>query len=250
MAAAIVKAWTGELSRSVDDTEEGASRLRGLFTDVCDAAMPRIRGLPPRRQVYWWTPELADLREQANLARRQYTRCRRRREGETMAAPLREAWKEKKASLQRAIRKAKAVAWESLCETIDKDSWGRPYKIVRKKLAARGSPLIETLPPRAWTQLCPLSSLLVRKRWTVQGDPRTRNELPGPWKIWGSLGENFAGFAGGSGLKTAPGSDGISAKVLALAEEVLREGLQGLYNRCLETGRFPSLWKVGRVVLL
>jgi hypothetical protein len=31
-----------------------------------------------------------------------------------MAAPLREAWKEKKASFQWAIRKAKAVAWESL----------------------------------------------------------------------------------------------------------------------------------------
>jgi hypothetical protein len=76
MAAAIVKAWTREMSRPIDDTEEGASRLRGLLTDVCDAAMPRIRRPPPRRQVYWWTPELAELHEQANLARRQYTRCR------------------------------------------------------------------------------------------------------------------------------------------------------------------------------
>jgi hypothetical protein len=49
MAAAIVKTWTGETSRPVDDTEEGASRLRGLLTEVCDAAMPWIRGPPPRR---------------------------------------------------------------------------------------------------------------------------------------------------------------------------------------------------------
>jgi hypothetical protein len=43
MAAAIVKAWTEEMSSPVDDTEEGASRLRGLLTDVCDAAIPQIR---------------------------------------------------------------------------------------------------------------------------------------------------------------------------------------------------------------
>jgi hypothetical protein len=91
MAAAIVKAWTGEPSRPVDDMEEGVARLRGLLTEACDAAMPRIRASPPRRQVYWWTPELTDLRKQANLARRQYIRCRRRRKGETMAALLREA---------------------------------------------------------------------------------------------------------------------------------------------------------------
>jgi hypothetical protein len=38
-----------------------------------------------------------------------------------MAAPLRKAWKEKKVSLQRAIKKAKAEAWEKLCEDIDND---------------------------------------------------------------------------------------------------------------------------------
>jgi hypothetical protein len=85
---------TGELSRPIGDTDEGALRLRDVLTELCDTSMPRILRPPPRRQVYWWTPELAVLREQANLARRQYTRCRRRRDGDTMAAPLREAWKE------------------------------------------------------------------------------------------------------------------------------------------------------------
>jgi hypothetical protein len=152
MAAAIVKAWTGDMSRPIDDTEEGASRLRGLLTDICDAAMPRIQRPPPRRQVYWWTSELADLREQANLARRQYTRCRRRREGETVVAPLREAWKEKKASLQQAIKKAKAVAWEDLCASIDEDLWGRPYKIVRKKLTVGGPRSQRPSPLRPWVK--------------------------------------------------------------------------------------------------
>jgi hypothetical protein len=147
MAAAIDKAWTGELSRLVGDTDEGASRLRGVLTELCDTSMPRVRQPPPRRQVYWWTSDLAVLREEANLACRRYTRCRRRRDGDTMAAPLREAWKKKKASLQRAIKKAKAKAWEMLCEDIDKDPWGCPYKIVRKKLAVGGPLLTETLPP-------------------------------------------------------------------------------------------------------
>jgi hypothetical protein len=49
---------------------------------------------------------------------------------------------------------------------------------------------------------------------------------------------------------TAQGPNGIPAKALALASEVLGEGLQTLFNKCLEAGRFPSIWKRGRVVLL
>jgi hypothetical protein len=52
-----------------------------------------------------------------------------------------------------SIRKAKAVVWKDLCETIDKDPWGRPYKIIRKKAGNRGPPAHrDHPPPRPWTQ--------------------------------------------------------------------------------------------------
>jgi len=251
MAAATVKAWTREMSRPIGDTAEGASRLRGVLTEICDVAMPRIRRPPPRRQVYWWTPELAELREQCNLARRRYTRCRRRREIETVAAPLREAWKEKKASLQRAIKKAKAMAWEDLCASIDKDPWGRPYKIVKKKLTAGGPPITETLPPQTLGKI--ISTLFPDsgEGRNCPGRPPDRELAPWSMDELGVTEEELRGITKKLRAKnTAPGPDGISAKALALAAEVLGDGLRHLFNRCLEEGRFPSCWKVGRVVLL
>lgn len=71
MAAAIVKMWTEEATRSIEDVDEGAVRLRGILTEVCDASMPRRRALPPKQSVYWWTQELAELRTTCNRARRQ-----------------------------------------------------------------------------------------------------------------------------------------------------------------------------------
>jgi hypothetical protein len=84
------------------------------------------------------------------------------------------------------------------------------------------------------------------------GRPPDQQELA-PWSVeklgitWGEL----RGVCKRLRAKnTAPGPDGIPAKVMALAGEVLGEGLQALFNKCLETGRFPAIWKIGRVVLL
>lgn len=153
MAAATVKMWTEEATRPIEDADEGAVRLRGILSDICDASMPRRRALPPKRSVYWWTSELAELRTECNRARRQYTHCRRRRDGTQMAAPLREAYHTAKKSLQKAIRAAKAKAWAELVDTIDQDPWGRPYKIVRKKLSAGGPPITEGMDPQVLEQV-------------------------------------------------------------------------------------------------
>lgn len=72
--------------------------------------------------MYWWSSEIADLRTVCNNARRQYTRYRRRRRNsEEVAAQLYETYRETKKSLQLAIRKAKAQAWQVLLKTLDED---------------------------------------------------------------------------------------------------------------------------------
>ncbi|TLM46166.1 reverse transcriptase family protein, partial [Acinetobacter baumannii] len=49
---------------------------------------------------------------------------------------------------------------------------------------------------------------------------------------------------------TAPGPDGVHGRVWALALGALGDRLLRLYNSCLESGRFPSSWRTGRLVLL
>lgn len=50
--------------------------------------------------------------------------------------------------------------------------------------------------------------------------------------------------------KTAPGPDGVPAKALAFAMEILRDEAKSLLDDCLREGKFPSVWKDARVVLL
>ena len=146
--AAIAKAWEA-LPEEVD-VEEEAAWFREAMSQICDAFMPRrgIRGSTDRKAVYWWTPEIAALREECNSARRQYTRCRRtRRADEEESARLYAAYRTARKTLQAAIAKAKSNAWEELLGTLDGDPWGRPYRMVRNKLRPAAPPTTESLEP-------------------------------------------------------------------------------------------------------
>jgi len=169
-AAAIVKARTGEIA-DLATSDEGAVKLRESLTEICDVAMPRNKPVPDRKTATYWTPELAVLRRDYNTVRKRYTKCRRRlkhiltMEDQLMAETLRKELKVKKLSLQRAIKRAKARAWDELVRSIDEDPWGRPYKIVRKKLAKGGPPIIERVSsPSSWIESSPPSS--PSKRWS------------------------------------------------------------------------------------
>ncbi|XP_075990131.1 uncharacterized protein LOC142985769 [Anticarsia gemmatalis] len=105
--AAIVHRWFAPRTEEGADTEVLAGRMHTILTEVCDSAMPRARRRPPRKSVYWWTPEIAELRQLANGARRAHARCRTRnrrapdREGaEAELAELREQYRAAKRALQ------------------------------------------------------------------------------------------------------------------------------------------------------
>ncbi|XP_011170473.1 uncharacterized protein LOC105203383 [Solenopsis invicta] len=74
MVAAIAKSW--EVPPEEGDVEKEAEWFREAMSQFCDVAMPRRRvgGPPKKKAVYWWTPEIASLRQECNFARRQYTR--------------------------------------------------------------------------------------------------------------------------------------------------------------------------------
>lgn len=101
--------------------------------------MPRTGPLPPRRQVYWWSDEIADLRRAAIVAQRVSSHHRRRRNRDpSLDGPLREVYRVAKKALQTAIAKAKAKAREDMLAMLDRDPWGRPYRIARAKLRPWG----------------------------------------------------------------------------------------------------------------
>lgn len=142
--AAIVEAWCDPPLEDVG-VEGRASRLREMLTAVCDAAMPRQRRPVAKRSVYWWSEEIAALRRTSNAARRQYTHCRRRIHTAEEEEERYRALKNAKEALRLAITKAKDEGYGQLLEGLDRDPWGRPYKMVRNKL--KHGPLIDSLEP-------------------------------------------------------------------------------------------------------
>ncbi|XP_041976509.1 uncharacterized protein LOC121731220 [Aricia agestis] len=240
-----VEAWTPRPTLPANVNAE-ALWFREDMTRICDAAMPRVRGPPARKQVYWWTDTIAELRHQCIRARRPYQRQRRRRtRNESLERRLRSEYSAAKSALHLAIKQAKEAAREEMLAELDRDPWGRPYRIVRNKIG-RGPPALETLPPE---QLPTILSALFP---TVTGaDSPTNNETAPLGEIPPvSEGELDAAILRLRGKKTAPGPDGIPGRVWVKALGPLKERLRELFSACLTQSEFPQPWKEGKLVLL
>lgn len=123
--------------------------------------------------MYWWSEEIADFRRECVRRRRWYTRLRRRAViDEDTVAELYGLYRDAKRELQLAIKRAKALAWEKLLGDLDRNLWGRPYRIILNKLRSGGSPVTEVLDPRFLRD--------VNTLFTLGGLPLGGNVLAGP----------------------------------------------------------------------
>lgn len=88
--------------------------------------MQRLAQVPaPRRAVYWWTEAIAELRQDYVQTRCELTRDRR--EDEDVSGTGRLTRERVKPS---AIYEAKGRACAEFMGSLERDLWGRPYKIV------------------------------------------------------------------------------------------------------------------------
>jgi hypothetical protein len=250
--AAIVESWgTGTGLMEEGQVEQEAERLGAALTRMCDAAMPRAKPLVPRRRVYWWRPELRQLRRACVAARRRYTRCRRRRIRDYEEENgLYDTYRAARRALQTAIAQAKESAWEEWLETLNGDPWGRPYRAVRQKLRPWAPPLTSSLQPelveRVVGALFPERGEFMPPAMTSASRPRdTVMEVPPVTEA-----EFGAAVLKLRLKKTAPGPDGIPGCLLTVALSEIEERVKDLFTACLTQGRFPSQWKTGRLVLL
>lgn len=223
----------------LQDPEMLVEFMMRTITAACDDSMPkrktRTRGRAP---VYWWTPEIAALRQQCLGARRAMQRARRNNED----AALHEAFKDARKKLRDAIKHSKRRCWSELCREIDEDPWGLPFKIVTKKLASghqipglscpeRMSRIVEELFPKHERR---------PERATPDGN------IPEESFNIEELKEAAKRLKKGK----APGPDNIPNEIIVQVIEVWPELLLETYNACLRKGMFPRRWKRQRLVLL
>lgn len=248
--AAIVQSWRVPAPES-EGIDAMAAHLRAALVLVCDASMPRSTQRPREGAVFWWSQELAELRVACFVARRRYVRSRRRRRRDLEEeARLYASYRNARKILQENISRAKDEAWGQLLESLERNPWGRPYQVARKKFRGRGPPVMETLQPaflqRVVDNLFPNPPDFLP---SVMCCSQTREEVLAPPtpvsnQEWEAVTKSLRG------ARKAPGPDGVPGQVLTLALHYMAAELRGLYDRCLASGQFPKPWKEGRLVLL
>lgn len=232
--------WTVNGNTTDAGPDELAAELERGITLACDFA---LKAKPPeslkRRPVPWWNSEIASARNECFRLRRALTRARRRALEEAVGehAEFREARKK----LNKLIKRSKEKCWNDLTKIVENDPWGKPYKIVMRKL--QGPPALNRLEPDILTKI--IDSLF------PQHLPLVNEGIAREAEVEEFSVEEVTEIVGKFRSRNkAPGPDKIPSKVWGAVHDIRPQLLTGIFNRCLKTGTFPASWKRGRLTLL
>jgi len=128
---------------------------------------------------------------------------------------------------------------------LEADPWGRPYRLVFKKIRAPVAPVCEVLPSDVMSKI--IGGLFPTR---LGGVPPNEQSLVWneDWDI--SEDEVIAAIKKLSGGKKAPGPDGIPGFIIfKTAGLLMRSWIRG-FNLCLRESIFPKDWKIAKLVLL
>lgn len=128
----------------LENPEKYAAWVIDIVSGACDVAAPIVFSRNKRRQVYWWSEEISALRRASIRARRLWTKARHKVDEVDIYNKMKE-YRLAKRTLRLAIKKAKGNTWTELIDSINRDPWGLPYKIVMGKLRRSCPALTETL---------------------------------------------------------------------------------------------------------
>lgn len=117
--------------------EEVGEYLRAVSV-ACSKSM-KEKGLnnPRRKPNTWWNAEIEGLRAKINKKRRIFQRARKKdRENQEELAS---EYKETRKKLKYKIWDSKVDEWKQMCEDLNKDICGRPYKAIMNKIKRKCS---------------------------------------------------------------------------------------------------------------
>lgn len=221
--------------------ETEAEELVGWITRALDSCFPKRHHGEGRRPVPWWNQRIDSLRKDCLKARRIFQRARSKF-GEDGSREQEERWKENRKLLSTEIKIAKEKCWADLIKTVDNDPWGKPYRIVMKRLRSNKPIPGLQLPGRLMGIINALFPTVPRQ--PLPARPTTAEELEAPFSI-AELTSAASSLPNGK----APGPDGIRNEVIKAAISFDPARFQRAFNVCLTSGTFPERWKKGKLVL-
>jgi len=225
---------------NVTPPESPALSVDAYLVAACDFCMPRKSYQGGKKPVHWWTQEIADLRKIAIASRRRFQRARKRT-GPDACRELEQASRDDLKSLKIAIRKSQEDGWRKLCQQVDDDPWGLPYKLVTKKLVGRRPIPGLSLPGRLQNIVMGLFPSRPMVEWRIPNGSSDIDEV-----TTGELIELAKAMPTGK----APGPDGVPDAVVKAIMSRRSAEVACILNNCLRSGCFPRPWKEARLVLL
>ena len=220
------------------NSEDMVEILMNRIFVACNASMTRGQRRDRRPPVYWWTNEISELRRHCHRTRRAAQRAR----GHPNFGFLKKQHKDARKAFTKAIKISKNRCMRELCNEVDADPWGRPYKVVTAKLKARSRP-----PPTCPVMLEKIVSTLF---------PRQREELRPVVPLEDlcevpvvSLQELLRACDKVQDGKS-PGLDGVPNVAIKVAIRSRSDLFLEVYNACLREGNFPRRWKLQQLILL
>lgn len=218
--------------------EISAMELSGTLKNACNSCMPIGSYKWGKKPCYWWTQAIADIRSECMRCRRKLRKLRLQNEDCVLKL---EEYKDLRRKLKIEIRKSKENGWSELCNQVESDPWGTPYKLVTKKLVGRRPITGITIPGRLNHIV---DTLFPTHQPTIWPVTELDGEVP---KITLTELESI-----GASLPTnkAPGPDGVPDMILKRIIAKKPDLILGTLNLCLAQGLFPKSWKEAKLVLL
>ncbi|GBP70071.1 Retrovirus-related Pol polyprotein from type-1 retrotransposable element R1 [Eumeta japonica] len=211
--------------KQTNTIEDHTKALMMRVTQACDASMPRKRVMNSRPAVHWWNDHISNLRKECHRKRRISQRSYKRPNSAVLIAEYKKARHE----LNKAIKESKSRCWKELIHEVDKDVWGRPYKVVMTHLKKQQmpSPTCPQLLQKIVTALFPQ-----QRSFDYQLEPGELDDIPPVTE------EELLEACNRVGNNKAPGLDGIPNIALKTIIKAAPSLFLEAYNSCLKEGLF------------
>lgn len=219
-------------------SEDWAKHTMKVIAHGCNKSMPKIMGSKSQKEaVYWWNESIAESRRTCLKYRRKYTRARKRGAAENE----RQEYKDARKLLRSEIYKSKKGTWEELRNDVNKNPFGLGYQIVMKKLGAKKP-----------ANIMDESSMkhIVESLFPAHESRSDSEANMDSASICLFTVEELQTAAHSLKSNKAPGPDGIPAEVIKEIATQRPGMLLSMFNKCLEEGIFPTIWKRQYLVLI
>lgn len=217
---------------------------------ICDESIPMQKHFS--KSVHWWTQEIGEKRKLVNRLRRQYQKSNTQSSRDVK----RTLYYNQKIIYQNMIRESKIKSWRKFC--LESDTWGLPYILINNKLKIecaipnfiKDDQTFTATPQEsikfALDKLFPKDYITVEKplhkqiREEIKTPISTANDLEFTQNEVSEIINNLK-------PKKSPGFDQINNEILKKMQEINPDLLTKLFNKCLQLGYFPKIWKISNV---